>query len=173
MNPDTTLDVSLRSGPASHRGEAALMRAGILTYGVGSYLIGVAALVGLILWMLGVLTPTGGPVHLGNPWVAGLFNVGLLAAFGLQHSVMARRAFKVRWTRIIHPSMERSTYVLATGIVLLPLQALWQPLPLVLWSVQAPLARHALTGIAILGWAYLFAATFAIDHFEEVGSIGV
>jgi protein-S-isoprenylcysteine O-methyltransferase Ste14 len=65
--------------------------------------------------------------------------------------------------------MERPTYVLATGVVLLPLLALWQPLPMVLWSVHAPIARGVLTGVAILGWAYLFAASFAINHFELFG----
>jgi methanethiol S-methyltransferase len=146
-----------------------LRRAGILAYGAGSYVVGVAALVALILVMLGVLDFTGGPVHIERPVLAVLFDLGLLAVFAAQHSVMARARFKERWTRIIHPSMERSTYVLATGAVLLPLLALWQPLPAVLWSVDSPLARGAVTGIALLGWAYLFLATFAIDHLELFG----
>ncbi len=65
--------------------------------------------------------------------------------------------------------MERSTFLLATGAVLLPLVALWQPLPVVLWSLSSPVAREVLTGIGLLGWAYLFLATFAIDHFELFG----
>ncbi len=145
-----------------------LRRAGILAYGAASYAVGVAALVELILIMLGVLDFTGGPVHLG-PLPAGLFNLGLLMAFALQHSVMARARFKERWTRIVHPSLERSTYLLATGVVLLPLLWLWQPMPAVLWSVGSPLARRAITGIALLAWTYLFAASFAIDHFELFG----
>jgi protein-S-isoprenylcysteine O-methyltransferase Ste14 len=147
----------------------ALRRTGILAYGAGSYAVGVAALVSLILVMLGVLDFKGGPVHIQSPAFAGLFNLGLLVAFAVQHSAMARARFKERWIRIIHPSMERSTYVLATGAVLLPLLALWQPLGTVLWSVGSPLVRGAVTGIAVLGWAYLFVATFAIDHFELFG----
>jgi methanethiol S-methyltransferase len=151
------------------RNGATLRRAGILAYGVGSYAVGVTALVGLILFMLGVLDFTGGPVHIESPVLAALFDLGLLVAFAAQHSVMARARFKERWVRIIHPSMERSTYVLATGAVLLPLLALWQPMPTVLWSVGSPIARGAVTGIALLGWAYLFLATFAINHFELFG----
>jgi protein-S-isoprenylcysteine O-methyltransferase Ste14 len=147
----------------------AARRVGILAYGVASYLVGVAALVGLILAMLGVLAFTGGPIHIHSPGLGGLFNLGLLLAFALQHSLMARTAFKQRWIRIVGPSLERSTYVLATGVVLLPLLALWQPLPAVLWSVQTPIARALLTGLAVLGWAYLFAASFAINHFELFG----
>ncbi|MGE3526427.1 MAG: SRPBCC family protein [Gemmatimonadales bacterium] len=142
---------------------------GILVYGIGSYLLGVGALVSVILVSLGVFAFTGGPVHIANPAGAALFNVGLLVLFGVQHSLMARAAFKERWTRIIHPSMERSTFVLATGLVLLPLVALWQPLPAALWSFDSPVARGALRGVALLGWAYLFLATFAIDHFELFG----
>jgi methanethiol S-methyltransferase len=154
-----------RSVPAG----GTLRRAGILAYGAGSYGVGVAALVGLILVMLGVLDFTGGPVHIESPVLAALFNLGLLVVFAVQHSVMARARFKERWARIIHPSMERSTYVLATGAVLLPLLALWQPMPKALWSVGSPFARGAVTGIALLGWAYLFLATFAINHFELFG----
>jgi methanethiol S-methyltransferase len=146
-----------------------LRRAGVLAHGVGSYTVGVAALVGMILVMLGVLDFTGGPVRIERPVLAGLFDLGLLVVFALQHSVMARAGFKARWTRIISPSMERSTYVLATGVVLLPLLWLWQPLPAVVWSVGSPLARAAVTGVALLGWAYLFLATFAINHLELFG----
>jgi protein-S-isoprenylcysteine O-methyltransferase Ste14 len=146
-----------------------LRRVGLLVFGVGSYAVGVSALVAVILASLGAYAFTGGPVHIANPLAAGLFNVGLLVLFGLQHSVMARPAFKERWVRVIHPSMERSTYVLATGLVLWPLMALWQPLPSIVWSLSAPAAHWTLTGISLLGWGYLLLATFAIDHFELFG----
>jgi protein-S-isoprenylcysteine O-methyltransferase Ste14 len=146
-----------------------LSRTGVLAYGIGSYAVGVAALVSLIVVMLGLRPFTGGPVHIGSSALAVVFNVGLLVAFGLQHSLMARPSFKERWARVVHPSMERSTYMLATGLVLLPVLLMWQPLPQALWSVNSSIGRGALNGIAVLGWAYLFTASFAINHFELFG----
>lgn len=170
MIPETTLPLPRPQGPQPAHDLAPLpVRIGVLAYGVGAYLVGVAALVALILVMLGQAAFTGGPIHIANPWLAAAFNVGLLVAFGLQHTVMARDWFKERLVRRVHPSMERSTYLLATGLFLLPLLALWQPLPTVLWSVHAPASRAALTALAMAGWAYLFLATFAIDHFELFG----
>src|SRR3954470_785049 len=110
----------------SVRASGGLARAGILAYGLGSYAIGVIALVYLILLALGLLDFRGEAIRIESTALATLFNVGLVVAFGLQHSVMSRASFKERWIRVIHPSMERSTYVLATGIVLLPLLLLWQ-----------------------------------------------
>ncbi|MEO6895236.1 MAG: hypothetical protein ABI218_01165, partial [Caldimonas sp.] len=138
-------------------------------YGVAAYAVGVTALLAVILTMLGLLPFTGGPLEtLG--FGAGLtVDALLLVTFALQHSVMARPGFKARWTRVIPAACERSTYVLATGLVLLPTLALWQPMPEVVWSVQDPLLRWSLLGTALAGWAYLFAASFAIDHFELFG----
>jgi len=46
---------------------------------------------------------------------------------------------------------------------------LWQPMKTIVWSVNAPALRWSLLGVAVAGWAYLFAATFAINHFELFG----
>ena len=58
----------------------------------------------------------------------------LLLAFALQHSVMARRGFKRRVARWIPAHAERSTYVLATSLVLLLLFWQWQPMSALIWS---------------------------------------
>jgi protein-S-isoprenylcysteine O-methyltransferase Ste14 len=82
---------------------------------------------------------------------------------------MARPAFKVRWTRIIPAAAERSTYVLASGIALFIVLTFWQPMDAVVWRVDAPVLRWALYAAALGGWAYLVAASFAINHFELLG----
>ena len=144
-------------------------RIAVFGYGVAAYVIGVAALLALILTMLGVLPFSGLP--LGSPgFGAGLtLDALLLVVFALQHSVMARTSFKERWTRLIPAAAERSTYVLATGLALAPMLALWQPMPNVVWLIEAPILRWCVLGVAFAGWAYLFAASFAINHFELFG----
>lgn len=144
-------------------------RVAVFGYGVAAYAIGVAALLALILTMLGVLSFTGVPLGtLG--FGAGLtLDSLLLFVFALQHSVMARPSFKEQWTRLIPAAAERSTYLLATGLVLTPVLALWQPMPSVVWSIEAPILRWCVLGLALGGWAYLFAASFAINHFELFG----
>jgi len=144
-------------------------RVSVFAFGVAAYAFGVGALILLILILLGVLPFTGGPLGKLSLGAALALDASLLVVFALQHSVMARPAFKARWTRVVPIAAERSTYLLATALALLPLLLLWQPLPAVVWSVQAPVLRWLLTGVALLGWAYLLAASFAINHFELFG----
>jgi methanethiol S-methyltransferase len=144
-------------------------RLAIFAYGVVAYAIGVAALLALIVSMLGLVQFTGGTLGQLDGARALAVDALLLVGFAVQHSLMARPAFKAWWTRIIPAACERSTYVLATGLVLLPMLALWQPMPDVVWSVQAPIAHWWLLAVAVMGWTYLFAASFAINHFELFG----
>src|SRR3954471_9859661 len=99
-----------------------------------------------------------------------LVNVGLLLLFGVQHSVMARRGFKQWWTRIVPPSVERATFVLATTVVLALLDWQWRPItqPL-LWRVEGELASLAIWLVFWLGWVVLLVSTFLITHFGLFG----
>ena len=144
-------------------------RLGFLAYGVVSYSIGVAALVAWILTMLGVLRFSGGPVGELATGPAFALDLALLVAFGLQHSIMARPTWKARWLRVVGPALERPTYMLATGLVLLPALWLWQPMPTVVWAFEHPVAIGAAYAVAVSAWTYLFVASFAIDHFELFG----
>jgi methanethiol S-methyltransferase len=98
-----------------------------------------------------------------------LVNVGILVLFALQHSVMARPAFKKWWTAIIPEPLERSTYVLLSSLCMILLFLYWQPIGGVVWSVDSENAHMILTGISLLGFGIVLVSTFLINHFDLFG----
>ena len=154
---------------ASPESRSFAARAGIFAYGITCYLLGVSGLMALILACLGVLPFTGGVVELSSTGSAIAFNLAFILLFGVQHAIMARPAFKKRWTQIIPEPMERSTFVVLAGGIMGVAIWLWQPLDAVVWSVAPGTAAVAITILGALGWAYMFTASFAIDHFELFG----
>ncbi len=95
-------------------------------------------------------------------------DLGLVALFGLQHSIMARPRFKRAWTRVVPRPVERSTFVLASGVMLGTLLWFWRPLEAELWRASGA-GLVAAYGAFALGALTLVAATFMIDHFELFG----
>lgn len=98
-----------------------------------------------------------------------LINVALLGLFAVQHSVMARPAFKRWWTNFVPEPIERSTYVLFASAALLVLFHNWQPMGGTIWDVQAETGRIALYGLFGMGWLIVLVATFLINHFDLFG----
>lgn len=146
-----------------------LARLGIFIYAIFCYAIGMAA-IGWLVARSGHFVPHGtGPIEASGPIAALAVDAGLLILFGVQHSVMARPSFKARWTRIVRPAAERSTYVLAAGIALGLLLWLWQPVGGAVWTVTSEPARVALWTLFGLGWLYLVVATFVTNHFDLFG----
>lgn len=100
---------------------------------------------------------------------AALVNIGLLLLFGLQHSIMARQGFKRALTKLVPWPAERSTYVLATVVILVLTYALWIPMPATVWSVSSPIWSGVLTALFFVGFGIVFISTFLINHFELFG----
>jgi protein-S-isoprenylcysteine O-methyltransferase Ste14 len=140
-----------------------------LLYGAVAYLGFFAVSLYAVGFIGGFLTPTrldGPPTQpLG---VALAIDTALLGVFALQHSGMARAAFKRWWIQFVPQPAERSTYVLATNIALVVLFAVWQPIGGVVWTT-AGAARFAIIGVYLLGWAVVLYSSWLIDHFDLFG----
>ena len=145
-------------------------RWGIFIFGLLVYLI----VLGVILYAIGftgdLLVPktinAGGHASLA---VAVLVDVGLIALFGLQHSLMARKPVK-RWLRrwIPKPAV-RSFFVLCTSLMLILLYWQWRPIGGYLWNVPAGWPSLLLQALFWISWAMVSVSTFLINHFDLFG----
>jgi methanethiol S-methyltransferase len=103
-----------------------------------------------------------------EPFAAAIVDIGLVALFGLQHSLMARPGFKAWWTRIVPKGLERATYTMAAALVGFVMMLFWQPIPITLWHVSGPLATPFWVLFAI-GWTILLTAGITFNLFELLG----
>ncbi|HPQ99903.1 MAG: isoprenylcysteine carboxylmethyltransferase family protein [Lewinellaceae bacterium] len=135
------------------------------------YLVGFAGLMYLILW-IGNFIPINqmGEPQTRNIGLTLLINFGIVAVFGIQHSVMARKNFKETWTKIVPKHLERSLYVLISGFLCVGIALFWSPIDGTLWQLEAgSIGYYVMYGIFFLGIAVLLASTFLINHFELFG----
>jgi len=147
-----------------------LKRTLTLGYGVLAYALFFGVFNYAILFIGNILvSPSLDSVGASDLGHALLIDIGLLTAFALQHSIMARPAFKRAWTRIIPEPAERSTYVLASTLLLGCIVYFWRPLGGVLWQLTDPVAVGIVYGLFIIGWGILFLASFQINHFDLFG----
>jgi protein-S-isoprenylcysteine O-methyltransferase Ste14 len=147
-----------------------LMHLLCFVYAVAAYVVFLATFLYAIAFVGGFAVPTrlDGPQQASLPKALAV-DAALLTIFAVQHSVMARQWFKAWWTRFLPPTIERSTYVLCASLALLLLFWQWQPLGLVIWSVEHEVARLALWALCALGWATVLVVTFLINHFDLFG----
>ncbi|MFT5051314.1 MAG: protein-S-isoprenylcysteine O-methyltransferase Ste14 [Chlamydiales bacterium] len=149
-----------------------LSKLGILLYGSINYVIFLLTFIYCIGFVAGFGTPTNLD-DMGRdvaPFAqAMVVNVSLLGLFAVQHMIMARRWFKKRWTRIIHPAIERSTFVLITNLILIAMFVRWEVMPTIVWDIESSTMRIVLYAMAGLGWGGVLLSTFLIDHFDLFG----
>lgn len=143
----------------------------MFVYSIIAYLIG---FVSLLIWILSIsnlipeisidrIPEMSLPLALAK-------NIGLVLLFTIPHSVMARKSIKDQITRILPQTIERSTYVLQSGLFLFLLVWQWEPLGGNIWSIAVgtPL-YYSMYFLFFMGWIILFISTFLINHFDLFG----
>jgi methanethiol S-methyltransferase len=145
-----------------------MIRLAALLYGGAAYCISMLTIV----YAVGFVTEIGVPKSSGPAGLlaeALVIDTLLLGLFAVQHSVMARPAFKALWTRLVPEAIERSTYVLFASLSLILLFWQWRPIPAAIWSVADPAAAAAIQAVSLAGFGLVLFSTFQISHFELFG----
>ena len=141
------------------------------------FIYGVIAYAGFMAWMVYMIGFLG---HFAVPKSVDSGSVGpvgtaifvnflMILIFGIQHTIMARPAFKQWWTQFIPKSLERSTFVFIADIIMWVMIWQWRPIEGVIWHVQNTMAANILIGISLLGWVAVVLSSFMINHFELLG----
>jgi methanethiol S-methyltransferase len=161
--PGTSPGASQR--PPARRASAVL----ILGYAAAVYGLFVAVLVYAVGFFAGYAAPKDIDDGVRSGWpLAVAIDVGLLALFAVQHTVMARPGFK-RWlTRAVPGPAERATFVLAATLTLALLFWAWRPVGGVIWTLSGP-ASAVLLAVQLAGWGVALGSTFMISHFDLFG----
>ena len=141
-----------------------------LLFGIICYLV----FLGTFLYQIGFVSNRWVPKAINDgpvidPLLAALIDVGLLGLFAIQHTIMARIAFKRWWTTIVPQPIERSIFVLIASLLLLLMNWQWRPLPEVVWHVDNDAARIAIWSVAAIGWALVLYSTLLINHMDLFG----
>jgi len=140
----------------------------ILVFGVLSYFIFFATFLYSIGFVGELLVPK--TINSGETSSNALIiNLVLLSVFAIQHSVMARPAFKKWWNTIFGAAMERSIYVLLSSLALVLIYWQWQPITDVVWNIEGGTYVTIIEVIFWAGWGIVLLSTFLISHFHLFG----
>jgi methanethiol S-methyltransferase len=161
---DTQLSTDVDDDRRARRG------AGVFIFSIFSYAVACGTFFVAAGFLQGFVVPKTLEDGPDGPILSALLvDFGLLALFGLHHSIAARERFKDVVRRFVPPSAERATYVLASSLLLLLVVYAWRPIPGALWTIADPTARAVMNGVYAFGWLLLLASTHMIDHFELFG----
>ena len=139
----------------------------IFLYGTLSYVACLATFLYLAGFIGNFAVPKSMDSPADGPWQTALLtDLALVSLFALQHSIMARPAFKRLLTRIVPAAAERSTYVLASCLAFLLLFWKWRPVGGTIWEVQNGLGASLLYAACAFGWALVLFAIVVINQFD-------
>ena len=139
-------------------------------YGVVCYGIFFAAFLYAIAFVEGLPVPKTIDSGAAGAFLTSLIvDALLLGVFAVQHSVMARPAFKAVWMKIVPKVIERSTYVLASSLALVLLFWQWRAMPSAIWTLAPGPVATVLVMLSYVGWLTVLTSTFLINHFDLFG----
>jgi protein-S-isoprenylcysteine O-methyltransferase Ste14 len=147
-----------------------MSKALIFLYGILAYVVFLAS----FLYAIGFVGNFIVPKSIDSGEATGMtmsivINLVLLSLFAIQHSIMARPSFKKKWTKIIPESMERSTFVLLTSLLLFLIFWKWQPMTTLVWNIEGETYVLIINIIFWIGWVIVLLSTFMINHFHLFG----
>ena len=141
-----------------------------LIYGLIAYIIFLGTFLYAIGFVGNIIVPKSidSGAQLAAGWAIAI-NLLVLSLFALQHTVMARPAFKRVWVKIIPQAVERSTYILMTNLALIVMYVFWQPMTTTVWNAEGSFLAPVLITLFWFGWLIVLTSTFMIDHFDLFG----
>lgn len=142
----------------------------VLFYGISAYIIFLISFLYAIGFVGNLIVPKTIDSGAETNLTTSLFiNIGLLSLFAIQHSIMARPAFKAWWVKFIGKAAERSTYILLSSLALLLIFWKWQPMTSIIWKIENSVLILSLQVAFWMGWIIVLLSTFMISHFELFG----
>ncbi len=98
-------------------------------------------------------------------WGQVIWNSGLFLGFGLVHSVLAAPGVNKLLSRAIPNQALRATYMIASGICLWSVMALWQHTGIVVWEMGLPPRLTQILSFSIF-WCLMILALMQIKRFD-------
>ncbi len=148
-----------------------MKKTGVFLYAVFSYLFAMSGQIAFILyispWDLMPWYIDRGTADISFGAVA--LDLLLIALFGLQHTLMARKGIKRKLFGALPESIERSTYVWLSGALLWLIILFFQPFEGYLWDLRSSIWGSLMSAFFVAAWLFSTVATFVINHFELFG----
>lgn len=97
-------------------------------------------------------------------WQAFAVDLGLILAFAIQHSILARVASKAVWHPLIPEPFRRATFVHLANIFAFSIVWHWQPIPVVIWQLDHDsIIRFLIMPFYAIGWVMLLVGARSYD----------